>query len=194
MCFRVKESGARPVFFRMITNRFTRGFIGLEMGIAIAILIALGAAAVGGYHAYHTRMAGSLATSTPPAATTTAGGGAVASPSHPGLPVTGTGEVTATTSPLIVTSADSGKTIRLHKGDTFILKLGGSLNWSDVKITDNGVVTAVPTFAAIPGAQGMYEARTAGTAAISATGAPICKANEACPQFIALFSATIVVD
>jgi hypothetical protein len=177
-----------------MTTRKYRGFIGIEAGIALAVLIALGLAALGGYKAYHESMTGHEAASSTPAATTTMAGGASASPAHPQPPLTGAGEVTATTSPFIVTSADSGKTIRLHKGDTFILKLGGSLDWGDVKITDNGVVTAVPTFAAIPGAQGMYEARAKGSATITATGAPICKANEACPQFIALFTATIVVD
>jgi hypothetical protein len=163
-----------------------RGFIGIEAGIALAVLIALGLAAIGGYKAYHASM------SAEHEASSTVSGSAVASPAHP-APVEGPGEA-ATTSPRIVTNADNGKAVHLHVGDTFILKLGDSLKWSGVTITDNGVVTAVPTFAVIPGAEGTYEARAKGTATISATGAPVCKADEACPLFLALFTATVVVD
>ena len=155
----------------------SRGFIGIELGIAIAILAVLAIAAGGSYVAYHDRMtAADNATTTPQVAATT-------------TTDTGTNGSVRT-----ITEADSDTTVRLHVGDTFILKLGGDKNWSSVAVDNANVITSVETFAPIPGAQGMYEAKAKGTATITAVGTAICDPGVACPQFALLYKVTIVVE
>lgn len=164
-----------------------KGFIGVELGIALAILAVLAIAGAGSYVAYHDRMTASDTATTTPSATiapapTTTGSGSTSDDA-------GTMGSTRT-----VTAADSDTTIHLKVGDTFVLKLGDDKNWSNVAVDNTNVIGTVATFAAIPGAQGMYVAKAAGTATITAVGTAICNPGEMCPQYALLYKVTFVVD
>lgn len=85
-----------------------------------------------------------------------------------------------------------GQTIELQVGDTFELRLTGDMEWS-VHNADERVVARVPGQVAA-GSQGVFQALTPGSAAISADGEPLCrKATPACMTPSFQFSITIVV-
>lgn len=99
---------------------------------------------------------------------------------------------TTTASTNTVALADSGKVLNFKVGDTFLLKLG-DYNWS-LNISDPSVISRVPNIAVVKGAQGVYRALKAGSAEIEGTGSPICDPNQACPDYLLQFSATIKVN
>lgn len=93
----------------------------------------------------------------------------------------------------IVTLADNGKTMDLHPGDHFLLNLGDALNWN-VTVSDPSVVSRVPNVLVIRGAQGIYVARHAGQATLTAAGSAACRsATPPCALPDRLFHLTIVV-
>jgi hypothetical protein len=93
----------------------------------------------------------------------------------------------------IVTLADSGQTITLLVGESFLLKLGDIYNW-DISISDQNVVSRVKNVMMILGAQGIYDALKPGTVTMTATGDPQCRQSvPACMMPSILFSITIVV-
>jgi hypothetical protein len=105
---------------------------------------------------------------------------------------TSTSPTTSSLSPIIITTADNGSTITLHKGDRFTLELGEQ-NWT-VSLGDQSIIRRLPNFAMIRGAQGIYQALAAGTTTLSATGRPICNPGMACPMYIIEFKVNIVVS
>ena len=92
---------------------------------------------------------------------------------------------------LVITQADSGRTLQLAVGQQLLVDLGSTLEWV-VTVADQGVVGRVPGVLVIRGAQGIYVARAAGSTLLSAIGSPPC-ASGACPQFRVAFSVTLVV-
>ena len=84
---------------------------------------------------------------------------------------------------VVVQKEDTNQTINLGLHDRFILMLGSDLNWT-VKFDPVGSITRVPNSTSTGGIQGIYETQQSGTATLNAIGAPICKAGEACPQFL----------
>ncbi len=121
------------------------------------------------------------------------------------LPVTGptapvqSGGSTETVSPApsqspTVTLDDRGKTIHLKVGERFLLKLGDAYDWQ-VEIDDQNVVSRVIGVMVVRGAQGLYQARQAGTATLKAAGDPPCRQSQpACAQPSIQFQVTIVVE
>jgi hypothetical protein len=95
--------------------------------------------------------------------------------------------------PLTITAADTGATFTLAPGERFTLALGTALNWSAPAFDPADVVERVPGADPAPGTQGVFAAAAPGETRLTATGAPICDPHEACPQFVELFTATIVV-
>jgi hypothetical protein len=91
---------------------------------------------------------------------------------------------------LTLTFADNGKTIRVSKGDQFLLALGGNFNWS-LDLIDQSKIVAVPTLIAIPGSQGVFEAVSTGKVTITAFGAPNC---QKCIDPPAQFAVTLLID
>jgi len=79
-----------------------------------------------------------------------------------------------------VTAADNGTTLHLAVGQQFLLDLGSAVDWT-VTVADQRVVGRVIGVFVIRGAQGIYEARTAGTTLLSAVGSPPCPSGGACP-------------
>jgi hypothetical protein len=92
-----------------------------------------------------------------------------------------------------VTLDDQGKTITLAVGERFLLNLGEGYNW-EVSLSDQAVVSRVVGITVIRGAQGVYQARQAGSVSLSATGDPQCRQSQpACAMPSLLFSVTIIV-
>jgi hypothetical protein len=69
----------------------------------------------------------------------------------------------------IVTLSDDGQTIRLHVGDSFLLKLGEGYDWA-VTIDDQTVVSRVMNVMVIRGAQGLYQAKRTGQTMLDRQG------------------------
>ena len=76
-----------------------------------------------------------------------------------------------------VTLADSGTSITLHVGDTFLLNLGEDYNWN-INVADQTVISRVKNIAVIRGAQGVYQALKAGTTTLMASGDPACRESK----------------
>lgn len=96
-------------------------------------------------------------------------------------------------SPLVVTSADNGTTLRLTVGQRFLLDLGSSVDWA-VTVSDEQVVGRVMGILVPAGAQGVYDARSTGSALLNAIGSPPCPSGSVCPMFRIGFRLTIVVS
>lgn len=73
----------------------------------------------------------------------------------------------------IVTLEQNNQAISLKKGQSFLLKLGDSHDWS-VDISNQTVVSRVMNVMVIRGAQGLYQAHNIGTTTLTATGDPVC--------------------
>ncbi len=178
-----------------MTGVKAKGFVAIEAIIIAAILVALAGAAVGGYTAYHyARVVAPLGTTTEatgqvPVEMAATGTAALPLPAAPGSADAG-----ADTTPRVVTNADSGSTLHLHPSESFILKLGSGLEWSSVHVSDTSVLAPDPTFAAVPDAQGMYGARSSGTAVVTAEGRPHCDPGMICAQYIVEFHLAVVVE
>lgn len=96
-------------------------------------------------------------------------------------------------SPQQVTMADSGKTIAMRVGETFLLALGDQQQW-DVKVDDQTVVARVPNIMVVRGAQGVYRALKPGTTTLEATGTAICAQGQPCPMYAIAFHVTLQVS
>ena len=59
--------------------------------------------------------------------------------------------------PTVVTLDDRGKTIQLAVGQSFLLKLGETFDWT-VNISDQTVISRVRNIMVVRGAQGVYDA------------------------------------
>jgi hypothetical protein len=93
-----------------------------------------------------------------------------------------------------VSLAADGATIRLRVGDRFLLNLGDPYIWN-VSVADPSIVSRVVNIAVIRGAQGVYEAHTAGETRLEAVGDLACRQSR--PPCLApsrLFRLTIVVS
>jgi len=73
----------------------------------------------------------------------------------------------------IVTLEQNNQAISLKKGQSFLLKLGDSHDWS-VDISNQTVVSRVMNVMVIRGAQGLYHAHNIGITTLTATGDPVC--------------------
>jgi hypothetical protein len=92
----------------------------------------------------------------------------------------------------VVRKQDTNQTINLALHERFVLELGSDLKWT-LDFSPSGSITRVANSAATGGIQGVYEAVKAGNATLTATGAPICKAGQACPQFLINVTVNFVV-
>jgi hypothetical protein len=102
--------------------------------------------------------------------------------------------VSPTPQGLIVTLDNDGQTIRLHIGDSFLLKLGEGYDWT-VTIDDQTVVSRVMNVMVVRGAQGLYQAKRTGQTMLMATGDPPCRQSQPpCAMPSRLFRLQIVVQ
>jgi hypothetical protein len=93
-----------------------------------------------------------------------------------------------------VTLADSGTSITLHVGQTFLLNLGDQYDWN-INVADQTVLSRVKNIAVIRGAQGVYQALKAGTTTLMAGGDPPCrKSTPPCMRPSIAFELSVVVE
>lgn len=94
---------------------------------------------------------------------------------------------------IAITGADNGRTFNVVVGQQVTIRLGAGLNWT-VSYDPTGILVAVPGVNTLArDVQGILRAAQPGTVTITATGKPICTTGQACPQFVTLFTATVVV-
>ncbi|MDR3574805.1 MAG: hypothetical protein P4L50_13150 [Anaerolineaceae bacterium] len=92
-----------------------------------------------------------------------------------------------------VTLADNGKTITIHSGQSFLLKLGEDDDWT-VDILDQRILKRMINVMVIRGAQGIYVAGQPGVTILSARGGPVCLENQPpCAASSIEFKITIIV-
>jgi len=96
--------------------------------------------------------------------------------------------------PQTITRADNGTALHLAPGDRFLLQLGEDFDWT-VSITDESVISRVVGIPVVRGAQGVYQARAAGTTTLIAVGDPPCrKAQPPCQIPSIRFAVDVVVS
>lgn len=156
----------------------------LRLFIILAVLVLIGTAglfvlAYGIPTAPRLPATPNVATSSEPAVTTA-----------PSVPLKPTVPVVLDTS-VTITNADNNSTVHMAKGSTFVVQIGNGLKWSGITFDPASSITQL---AGISGAeQGTFKAVVPGTVTLKATGAPICKAGQPCPMFLAVFSTTLVI-
>jgi hypothetical protein len=92
-----------------------------------------------------------------------------------------------------ITLEDSGKSITLKTGQSFLLKLGEDFEWN-VEVDNQDVVSRALNIMVIRGAQGVYEAHVPGHAILTAVGDPPCLHSEPpCRMHSILFTLDIEV-
>lgn len=92
-----------------------------------------------------------------------------------------------------ITLEDSGKSISLKTGQSFLLKLGEDFEW-DVEVDNQDVVSRALNIMVIRGAQGVYEAHVPGHATLTAVGDPPClHSDPPCKIHSTLFTLEIEV-
>ena len=92
-----------------------------------------------------------------------------------------------------ITLEDSGKSITLKTGQSFLLKLGEDFEWN-VEVDNQDVVSRALNIMVIRGAQGVYEAHAPGHATLTAVGDPPClHSDPPCKIHSTLFTLDIEV-
>jgi len=94
---------------------------------------------------------------------------------------------------LMVTMADNGATLRAHVGDHIQIALGDQLNWRVDPADGTVLVHPIQNYMLVRGTQAIYVAAAPGTSTIKATGTAACPSGSLCPQFVVVFTATVVV-
>ena len=93
-----------------------------------------------------------------------------------------------------VTSNENNKSVTMGAGDSFLLHLGEGFDWN-VTIDDQSVISKKIGVLIAKGAQGIYEARSVGTATLTAVGDPLCrKSIPVCGAPSILFTLKIRVE
>jgi hypothetical protein len=93
-----------------------------------------------------------------------------------------------------ITLANNGQTIDLAVGDRVLLQLGDADIWT-VQVADPAVLSRVVNVTVVKGAQGIYEAKQAGTTTLTATGDPACRqVQPPCAQPSRLFRVQVRVS
>ena len=93
----------------------------------------------------------------------------------------------------IITLADNGGAIVLHKGESFLLKLGEMYNWN-VAIDNQTVVSRAMNIMVVKGAQGVYDAHDLGRAVLTGVGNPLCLTSvPSCKIASILFKIDVIV-
>jgi len=93
----------------------------------------------------------------------------------------------------IITRDAKGQTFTMVVGESILVQLGDQYTW-EITISDDSVLSRVKNIAVIRGAQGVYEAKKAGTVTVSAAGDPLCRQSKpACGMPSILLDFTVIV-
>lgn len=125
----------------------------------------------------------------PEISTTLPDNGVASSVDSPSVPPVG-----QTSSAVEIVLEDNGKTFDYQVGDSFLLNLGTDVYDWTVTVDNQNVIALKMGVAVIQGAQGTFDALSAGTATLSASGDPLCrKVSPPCGMPTILFRVTVVV-
>ncbi|HET7338712.1 MAG TPA: hypothetical protein VFK22_04135 [Candidatus Dormibacteraeota bacterium] len=97
-----------------------------------------------------------------------------------------------------VTATEKDHAVSMHVGEKLqvVLHGGGQLNYQQVQSSDESVLapTVDPAATAVRGVTlAAFVARSAGTARVTAVGAPVCPSGQPCPMFAVLYTLTVTV-
>ncbi len=91
-----------------------------------------------------------------------------------------------------ITVADDGQTVAMQVGERITVALGEQYRW-EVTSSNTAVISRLPQFLMVRGAQGIYEAHKAGQATLQATGTMVCAVGQPCPALARVFRVTVTV-
>jgi hypothetical protein len=116
-----------------------------------------------------------------------------ATPTTPGTPSPPSGSA-----PIELTRAADGTTVSASVGQTVVVRLpGGSLRWSAAQVQSSDPAAVLQLLSGTSTTDGSSVTRFrvlhGGTATLTATGAPDCTKDTACPQFLLLWRAMVTV-
>jgi len=108
---------------------------------------------------------------------------------------TATETMDTTSSTLEITMEDNGKNLNMKVGDSFLLNLDSNFYDWFVEVNDQNVLSREPNVTVIKGAQGIYQARTPGSATLTASGNPKCiNSKPPCLAPSVMFMITVIVQ
>jgi hypothetical protein len=101
---------------------------------------------------------------------------------------------------VILTNSSNGSSVLASIGELVIVELsGGPLRWSEAQVVPVASAAA-PVLVRVSGSTSAngssattFRVANHGTAQIDATGTPMCAPQTACPQYVLLWHATVVV-
>jgi hypothetical protein len=98
---------------------------------------------------------------------------------------------------ILLTTSSEGSRVDARLGELVVVRLvgRGQMRWSGIKVSQPRPVLAPSSASLSPQgtSNASYRATEVGEATLSATGTPICAPGAACPQFIELWRAFVVV-
>lgn len=164
----------------------------LRLLITLITLVVLGSAAYVLIVYAMSKATSGVPTPIQPSATTTISVATSSLVAATSSPITSTSTLSSESGMQVITPADNNTTVHLTKNERFVMQLGSGLTWT-LSFDPAGSITRVPNSTTANGVQGVYEADVVGTTTLHATGAPICKAGQACPMFLEVSTITFVV-
>ena len=114
-----------------------------------------------------------------------------------GADAAGAAPVAPTARPVVVlNNASNGTTVTVAKGEQVVVDLAGGLRWSQATV-EQGASSVLLKRSGEVSSNGSsvttLVAAGSGTATLGATGRPSCRPGAACPPFVALWQASVVV-
>jgi hypothetical protein len=114
-----------------------------------------------------------------------------------GADTAGAAPVTPSARPVVVLdNASNGTTVTVAKGEQVVVDLTGGLRWSEASV-EQGATSVLLKRSGEVSSNGSsvttFVAAGSGSATLAATGRPNCRPGAACPQFVALWQANVVV-
>ncbi len=119
------------------------------------------------------------------------------------VPLAAGGSAAATISPprtIVLTNASDGSTVIAFRGGLVVVDLtGGPLRWSEAQVAPSPT-GSVPSLVRVSGSvsstgssRTIFKVVAYGTAQLDALGTPVCGRVPACPMFVLLWHAQVVV-
>jgi hypothetical protein len=105
-------------------------------------------------------------------------------------------KATSATDTVVLTNSSNGSTVLATKGELVVVKLtGGPLRWSEAQAIESSpvLVRLAGSSTNTGSSTTTFEVESDGTASVEATGTSICGIATACPQYVLLWRATVVV-
>lgn len=121
-------------------------------------------------------------------------GGAASGGLAPSPSASATASPTPTVHVVMVTAADDKQTVTAHVGDRVQIALGEQYQWTLEPPDGVVLVRHLPqNYLLVRGTQALWDARSAGTSTVHATGTVPCPSGKACIQIAVPFTATVDV-